>query len=94
MLFVHGEYCRSKNLTGCSPLNSPLCGNLNTAGATISGIPLLQRAVELRRSLIFLLSSGATSHGNSSLERSSCGLFPLSVANWPKFRPQNTKVAQ
>jgi hypothetical protein len=47
------EYRRSKNQTGCSPGNSPLCRNPNTAGATLSGTPLLQRAVELhRRSLI------------------------------------------
>jgi hypothetical protein len=53
VLCVPVEYHRSKNQTGFSPGNSPLCGNPNTTGATLSGTPLLQRAVELcRRSLI------------------------------------------
>jgi hypothetical protein len=37
--FAYFEYCRSKNLTGCSPGNSLLCRIPNTAGGTLSGTP-------------------------------------------------------
>jgi hypothetical protein len=43
-----------QNQTVCSPENSPLCGNPNTAGAALPGKPLLQKAVELRRRSIIL----------------------------------------
>jgi hypothetical protein len=49
VLCVPVEYCWSKNQTGCSPGNSPLCRNPNTRSNSLSGTPLLQRAVELRR---------------------------------------------
>jgi hypothetical protein len=55
VLCIPLEYCRSKKQTGCSLGNSPLCRNPNTAGATLSGTPLLQRAVELRRRSLILL---------------------------------------
>jgi hypothetical protein len=53
-ILVQYRYRQSKNKTGCFPGNSPLCGNTNTAGATLSGTPLLQRAVELRRRSLIL----------------------------------------
>jgi hypothetical protein len=37
--YAYFEYWRSKNQTVCSPGNSPLCGNLNTTGAVLSGTP-------------------------------------------------------
>jgi hypothetical protein len=53
VLKIPVEYRWSKNQIGCSPGNFPLCGNPNTAGATLSGTPLLPRTVELcRRNLI------------------------------------------
>jgi hypothetical protein len=54
VLCIPVEYRWSKNQTGCSPGNTPLCGNLDTTGATLSGTPLLQRAGELRRRCLIL----------------------------------------
>jgi hypothetical protein len=53
VLCVPVEYRQREYQTGCSPGNSPICGNPSNTGATLSRTPLLQRAVELhRRSLI------------------------------------------
>jgi hypothetical protein len=43
------EYRQGKNQTACS------LGNLNTAGATLCGTSILQRAVELRKRSLILL---------------------------------------
>jgi hypothetical protein len=41
VLCIPVEYRRIKNQTGFSPGSSPLCGNPNTAGATLSRTALL-----------------------------------------------------
>jgi hypothetical protein len=83
VLCISVEFGWSKNPTGCSPGNSPLCRNPNTAGATLWNTPPPKNSRTPQEEPHFVaLSDGATSCGNSAPERSSCGLFP---PHWSKL---------